>query len=228
MSKHKILIVEDEPNMVLGLTDNLEAEGYTVVSAGDGETALAKVIHEKPDLLLLDIMLPKKSGLDVCRRLRSQGFTMPVIMLTARGQEVDKVAGLELGADDYITKPFSVRELLARVKAVLRRVEGRGEAIEQYQFGDIHLDFVKHRATRENRPLELSTKEFDLLKYFVQHRGEVISRDRLLDEVWGYDQYPTTRTVDNHVAKVRQKIEDTPADPKYIITIHGVGYKFLG
>lgn len=228
MSKQKILIVEDEPNMVVGLVDNFELEGYAVVSAADGESGLVKAMSENPDLVILDIMLPKKSGLDVCKELRAKGYTLPVIMLTARGQEIDKIVGLELGADDYVTKPFSIRELLARVRAVLRRVEGRNQGIEQYQFGTVQLDFMKHQATRNNRPLELSTKEFELLKYFVLHRGETVSRDRLLDEVWGYDQYPTTRTVDNHVAKVRQKIEDVPAEPKYIITIHGVGYKFLG
>ncbi|MDD5543280.1 MAG: response regulator transcription factor [Acidobacteriia bacterium] len=228
MNKPKVLIVEDEPNMVMGLTDNFEIEGYEVVSAPDGETGLAKALSEKPSLILLDIMMPKKSGLDVCRELRAKGFAAPIIMLTARGQEVDKVVGLEVGADDYVTKPFSIRELLARVKAVLRRVEGRGRGIQQYSFGGIDLDFEKHRATRNRRPMDLSTKEFELLKYFVQHRGETVTRDRLLDEVWGYDQFPNTRTVDNHVAKVRQKIEEVPSDPKYIITIHGVGYKFLG
>jgi DNA-binding response OmpR family regulator len=228
MSKPKVLIVEDEPNMVMGLTDNFEAEGFDVISANDGEAGLAKAYGEKPALVILDIMMPKKSGLDVCRELRAKGFTAPIIMLTARGQEVDKVVGLEVGADDYVTKPFSIRELLARVKAVLRRVEGRGRGIQQYTFGNIELDFEKHRATRSRRSMDLSTKEFELLKYFVQHRGETVTRDRLLDEVWGYDQFPNTRTVDNHVAKVRQKIEDTPSNPKYIITIHGVGYKFLG
>jgi DNA-binding response OmpR family regulator len=228
VSKYKILIIEDEPNMVMGLTDNFEVEGYEVVSATDGQTGLAKAMAEKPDLIILDIMMPRKSGLGVCKELRAKGYTMPVVMLTARGQEADKVIGLELGADDYVTKPFSIRELLARVKAVLRRVEGRGEGIEQYSFGDIELDFVKHRAAKKKRPLELSTKEFELLKFFVQHRGETVSRERLLDEVWGYEQFPTTRTVDNHVAKVRQKVEEVPSEPQYIITIHGVGYKFLG
>jgi DNA-binding response OmpR family regulator len=228
VTKQKILIVEDEPNMVMGLTDNFELEGYEVISANDGEAGLSKAIGEKPDLVILDIMMPKKSGLDVCKELRAKGYTMPVVMLTARGQEIDKVVGLELGADDYVTKPFSIRELLARVKAVLRRIEGRNQGIEQYRFGNIELDFVKHQATRNKRPLDLSTKEFELLKYFVQHRGETLSRDRLLDDVWGYDQYPTTRTVDNHVAKVRQKIEEKPSEPKLIITIHGTGYKFLG
>ncbi len=228
MAKQKILIIEDEPNMVLGLTDNFELEGYEVISASDGEGGLAKAMSEKPSVVILDIMMPKRSGLDVCKELRAKGYTMPVIILTARGQEVDKVVGLELGADDYVTKPFSIRELLARVKAILRRVEGRGQAIQQYQFGNIFLNFSTHQATKNDRSLDLSTKEFELLKYFVQHRGETVSRDRLLEDVWGYDQYPNTRTVDNHVAKVRQKIEEKPAEPKYIITIHGVGYKFLG
>lgn len=228
MSKYKILIIEDEPNMIMGLADNFEVEGYEVLSATEGETGLAKAIREKPDLIILDIMMPKKSGLDVCKELRAKGHTMPIIMLTARGQEIDKVVGLEVGADDYVTKPFSIRELLARVKAVIRRIEGRNQGIESFSFGSVELDFVKHQATKNKRPLDLSTKEFELLKYFVQHRGETVSRDRLLDDVWGYDQYPTTRTVDNHVAKVRQKIEEVPSNPKYLITIHGVGYKFLG
>lgn len=228
MGKQKILIIEDEPNMVLGLTDNFELEGYEVISATDGEAGLAKALTEKPTLIILDIMMPKKSGLDVCKELRAKGHTMPVILLTARSQEIDKVVGLEIGADDYVTKPFSIRELLARVKAVLRRIEGRGQAVEQYQFGNISLDFKLHQALKNGRPLDLSTKEFELLKYFVQHRGETVSRDRLLEDVWGYDQFPTTRTVDNHVAKVRQKIEEKSAEPRYIITIHGVGYKFLG
>lgn len=228
MKKPKILIIEDEPNMVLGLTDNFEVEGYDVISASDGELGLTKALKEKPDLVLLDIMMPKKSGLDVCKELRAKKFTLPIIMLTARGQEIDKITGLEVGADDYVTKPFSIRELLARVKAVMRRVESKKKVVEQYRFGGIELNFAKHQAMKDGKPLVLSTKEFQLLEYFVQHRGQTISRDQLLDEVWGYDQYPNTRTVDNHVVKVRQKIEEVPSDPKYLITIHGVGYKFLG
>ena len=224
----KILIVEDEPDMVLGLKDNFEFEGYEVLTASDGATGLERARAVKPDLLILDIMLPKLSGLEVCKALRGEGFEAPIIMLTARGQEIDKVVGLELGADDYVTKPFSIRELLARVKALLRRSDPGRQPIESYSFGGITLDFVTHRASRNNQPLEFSTKELDLLRYFILHRGEILSRDRLLEEVWGYENYPTTRTVDTHVMKVRQKVEEDPSHPRYILTLHGTGYKFVG
>jgi two-component system alkaline phosphatase synthesis response regulator PhoP len=224
----KILVVEDEPGIVLGLRDNLEYEGFEVRAAADGEEALRCALEERPDLILLDLMLPKLSGLDVCRRLRRQGVETPVIMLTARGQEIDKVLGLEIGADDYVTKPFSVRELLARVRAQLRRAEKRPATEDVCRFGSIELNFRKHQAWRNGQPFELSPREFALLKYFLQHRGETITRDQLLDEVWGYDNFPLTRTVDNHIARLRQKIEENPAEPQYIITVHRVGYKFLG
>jgi len=214
--------------MVLGLKDNFEYEGYDVLVARDGREGLDRALADHPDLILLDIMLPKMSGLDVCRALRSNGVDTPVIMLTARGQEIDKVVGLETGADDYVTKPFSIKELLARVRAHLRRATRQVADIESYAFGDISLNFKKHEAKRGEEFIELSPREFELLKYFIQHRGETITRDQLLDDVWGYDNYPFTRTVDNHIAKLRQKIETTPAEPKYIITVHRVGYKFLG
>lgn len=224
----KVLIIEDEPDMVLGLKDNFEYEGYQVMVARDGRAGMSCALSDKPDLILLDIMLPKMSGLDVCRQLRRSGVDTPVIMLTARGQEIDKVIGLEVGADDYVTKPFSIKELLARVRAHLRRASKQVAEIENYKIGNIELNFKHYQATREGEPLELSPREFEILKYFIQHQGEAITRERLLDDVWGYDCFPITRTVDNHIAKLRQKIEPVPAEPQYIITIHRVGYKFLG
>lgn len=224
----RILIIEDEPDMVLGLRKNLEWEGFDVVTAGDGEAGLRCALNEGADLILLDIMLPKLSGLDVCRQLRKNGVNTPVIMLTARGQEIDKVVGLEIGADDYVTKPFSIRELLARVRANLRRVSREGAEPDVYRFGDVELNFSRHQAQKRGQSLELSPREFGMLKYFVQHRGETVTRDQLLDEVWGYDNFPLTRTVDNHIARLRQKIEKNAAEPEHIITVHRVGYKFLG
>ena len=224
----KVLIIEDEPDMVLGLQDNFEYEGYEVLVARDGKAGMARALADKPDLILLDIMLPRMSGLDVCRQLRRNGFDAPVIMLTARGQEIDKVIGLEVGADDYVTKPFSIKELLARVRAHLRRASKQVAEIETYRLGDIELNFKHYQAARDGQPIEMSPREFDILKYFIHHKGEAITRERLLDDVWGYDCFPITRTVDNHIAKLRQKIEPVPAEPQYIITIHRVGYKFLG
>ena len=223
----KILIVEDESDMLSGLRDNFEYEGYQVIAVKDGEEGLKRAAADKPDLVILDVMLPKMSGLEVCKRLR-QRSRVPILMLTARGQEVDKVAGLETGADDYVTKPFSIRELLARVKALLRRSDPGRQPIQGYSFGSVAVDFVTHQATRNGKALEFSTKELDLLRYFILHRGETLSRDRLLEEVWGYENYPTTRTVDTHVMKVRQKVEEDPSRPKFILTLHGTGYKFVG
>src|SRR5262245_36831607 len=224
----KVLIIEDEPEMLAGLRDNFEFEGFEVVAAKDGVQALDVASATKPDLIILDVMLPRMSGLDVCRQLRAKGAAMPIIMLTARGQEVDKVIGLEVGADDYVTKPFSIKELLARARAHLRRASRQVTDIDQYSFGDINISFSKHQLLKRGRALELSPREFDILKYFIQRRGEAITRDQLLDAVWGYHNFPLTRTVDNHIAKLRQKLEDVPAEPVYIITIHRVGYKFLG
>ncbi len=224
----RILIIEDEPDLALGLRNNLEYEGYEVITAGDGEEGLSIACQERPDLVLLDIMLPKLSGLDVCRQLRSKGLHTPIIMLTARGQEIDKVIGLEIGADDYVTKPFSIRELMARVHVQLRHLSRQETETEIYRFGEIELNFSGHQAFKRGRPLDLSAREIEILKYFIRHRGEAITRDQLLDEVWGYDNYPITRTVDNHIARLRQKIEENPAEPQYIITLHRVGYKFLG
>jgi two-component system alkaline phosphatase synthesis response regulator PhoP len=223
----KILIVEDEPDMVLGLKDNFEFEGYEVLTASDGQTGLERARTQKPDLLVLDIMLPKLSGLEVCKTLRGEGFEAPIVMLTARGQEIDKVVGLELGADDYVTKPFSIRELLARVRAILRRSEGKKKRLSRYQFSDVELDFEAYRAKKGGEPLELSPREFELLRYLIERKGETVSRDRLLEDVWGYESYPSTRTVDTHIAKLRAKIGDSGSEPRWILTIHGVGYKFV-
>ena len=213
--------------MVVGLKDNFEFEGYEVITASDGATGLERARSQKPDLLLLDIMLPKLSGLEVCKTLRGEGFSAPIIMLTARGQEIDKVVGLELGADDYVTKPFSIRELLARVKAVLRRTDGKAKRLARYSFADVDLDFEAYKATKDGTLLELSPREFELLRYLIERKGETVSRDQLLEDVWGYESYPSTRTVDTHIAKLRAKIGDSGSEPRYILTIHGMGYKFI-
>ena len=227
-SARKVLIVEDDQAMAVALRDGFTYEGYNVQVARDGQTGLRLAQEKGLDLVILDVMLPRMSGLDVCRQLRGAGNNTPIIMLTARGQEIDKVLGLKTGADDYVTKPFSFLELMARVEAVLRRAAKPAEQVESVQFGDVEVNFRTFEATKGGRPLELSPREYKMLKYFVEHRGEVVSRDQLLDHVWGYDGLPLTRTVDMHIAKLRQKIEDTPGDPKHIITVHRVGYKFTG
>jgi DNA-binding response OmpR family regulator len=224
----KILIIEDEPKMVAGLRDNFEFEGYEVLAAYDGAEGLERALQDKPDLVLLDVMMPKLSGLDVCKQLKTKRPSLPIIMLTARGQEVDKVVGLELGADDYVTKPFSIRELLARVKAVLRRVPRGSSNGDQVGFSDVAVDLKSCRVMRRGKVVEFSAKEFDLLKYFIKHSGETLSRDRLLSDVWGYDRFPTTRTVDAHIVRLRQKLEPNPEQPQFFLTVHGVGYKFVG
>jgi len=217
--------VDDEPAIVRGLEDNLRFEGYQTVSATNGEDGLALALSDAPDLVLLDIMMPKMSGWDVCRELRGRGVDVPVIMLTARGAEVDRVLGLELGADDYVTKPFSLRELLARVRAVLRR-PGPRQKFEEFAFGDVRIRLRGRQVFRAGREVRLTRKEFDLLVFLVEHRGEVVTRDRLLDEVWGYERFPTTRTVDTHVLRLRRKFEADPDRPAWILTVHGQGYKF--
>jgi two-component system alkaline phosphatase synthesis response regulator PhoP len=225
----RILLVEDEPGLVLTLTDRLEAEGYHVDSAIDGETAIARASAEPFDVILLDVMLPRRDGFDVCRTVRQRGVTAPILMLTARGQVVDRVVGLKLGADDYLTKPFEMAELLARIEALLRRApQAAAVAAEQYRFGDVTLDFRRTEVLKAGEPVELSALEYKLLRYFVEHRGATLSRDELLNEVWGYDAMPSTRTVDVHVAWLRQKLEPNPRIPQYILTIHGLGYKFAG
>jgi DNA-binding response OmpR family regulator len=227
-SPAKILVVEDEPNMVAGLRDNFEFEGYEVITARDGIEGLERALAESPDLVILDVMMPRMSGLEVCRQLRAKRASIPVIMLTARGQEVDKVVGLELGADDYVTKPFSIRELLARVRAILRRTAVVPKNQDQHSFGDVEVDLHRRRVLRSGKLLDISSKEFELLKYFICHSGEALSRDRLLEDVWGYDNYPSTRTVDTHIVRLRQKLEPDPEQPQYFLTVHGTGYQFVG
>jgi DNA-binding response OmpR family regulator len=223
-----ILVIEDDPAILRGLADNLRYESYSVLTATSGEAGLAAAGQHKPDLLILDLMLPGLSGYEVCRRLRSQGNQMPILMLTARGEEADRVLGLDLGADDYVTKPFSIRELLARVRALLRRAQpGKPGLPDELRFGDVSVDFRSYEATRGGQPLELTRKEFGVLRYLASRAGEVLTRDELLNEVWGYESYPTTRTVDNHIASLRAKIERDPAEPEYLRTVHGVGYKFM-
>ncbi len=222
----KLLVVEDDAAMTVALRDGFEFEKYAVDTACDGEQALTLALRNTYDLIVLDVMLPKKSGLDVCRELRERGNRTPVIMLTARGQEIDKIVGLKLGADDYVTKPFSFVELLARVEAVTRRAQ-RGRGADQVSFGNVSLDFRTYEAKRAGEPLELTPREFSMLRYFLDHPNEVVSREALLDHVWGYDPAAFTRTVDTHVARLRQKIEPVPAEPRHLITIHRVGYKFV-
>ena len=223
----RILLIEDEPGLVLTLSDRLISEGYTVDSAPDAETGLAKASNNSLDLILLDVMLPGGSGFDVCRDLRQRGIRTPIIMLTARGQIIDKVLGLKIGADDYVTKPFEMMELLARVEAQLRRASGAASlSTGSYAFGEVRVDFRRAEAYRGQDVIELSAKEFKLLRYMIEHRGAALSRDELLNEVWGYDAAVTTRTVDVHVAGLRQKLEPNQRHPQFILTIHGLGYKF--
>lgn len=226
--KTRILIVEDEPAMVAGLRDNFEFEGYEVISAEDGVAGLERALADDPDLVVLDVMMPRMSGLDVCKQLKAKRPSVPIIMLTARGQEIDKVVGLELGADDYVTKPFSIRELMARVKAVLRRVSPQAGLPDVYRFSDVEVNIRGNEVSRAGAPIELSAKEFALLAYFISHPAETLSRDRLLDAVWGYENYPNTRTVDTHIVHLRQKLELNPEEPRIILTVHGSGYKFVG
>lgn len=228
MTMARVLVVEDDNAMAVALNDGFQYEGHDVTLARDGAQGLLLASHDQFDIMILDVMLPKLSGLDVCRQLRSAGNQIPIIMLTARGQEIDKVLGLKIGADDYVTKPFSFMELAARVEAVLRRAAKNPESVDVLRFGDVLVDFKKNTATKNHAPLELSPREFRILKYFAEHMGEVVTRDQLLDHVWGYDSFPLTRTVDTHIAKLRQKIEENPGDPHYIVTVHRAGYKFVG
>ncbi len=224
----KILITEDDPGILLSLKDEFESEGYTVYSAEDGEKGLEIAKQQRPDLIILDIMLPVTDGYEVCKRLRMEGDTTPIIMLTVKDKEIDRVLGLELGADDYVTKPFSLRELMARVKAVLRRTEERAKDLATYSFAQIDLDFKKYEAKKKGKKLELTPLEFQMLKLLIQRKGEVISRDDFLDKIWGEDNtYVSFRTVDSHIANIRKKIEDDPSNPKHIISVRGVGYKFI-
>lgn len=227
--KEKILIIEDEENLVKGLKLNLSDEGYEVDWALTGNEGLRKALDESPDLILLDIMLPGMDGLEICRELRQKKSDIPIIMLTAKGEEVDKVVGLEIGADDYVTKPFSIRELLARIKAHLRREKREGKKVPAvYQFDNVEIDFVLFKVKQKGREFELTSIEMAIMKFFIAHIGEVVTRTNLLDEIWGYDKYPTTRTIDNHILKLRKKIEQDPAHPQYILSVYGEGYRFMG
>lgn len=224
-----ILLVEDEKGLIVTLTDRLRSEGFDVTSASDGKLGFEQASTGQFDLIILDIMLPKKNGYDIARDLRQKGIQTPILMLTAKGETIDKVLGLKLGADDYLTKPFEVIELLARVEALLRRSPNQNESAPNgaFRFGDVGVDFKRAEVTRCNTPVELSAMEFRLLQFFIENRGTVHSRDDLLDAVWGYDAMPTTRTVDVHIAWLRQKLEENPRHPQYIQTVHGMGYKFV-
>jgi two-component system alkaline phosphatase synthesis response regulator PhoP len=224
----RILLVEDEASLVLTLSDRLVAEGYRVEARGDGESALALVAQEPFDLAILDIMLPGMDGFAVCRELRQRGLSLPILMLTARSQVVDKVVGLKLGADDYLTKPFEMIELLARIEALLRRVDSGSPTVNVYSFGDLRVDFGRAEVVRNGEVVALSSMELRLLRCLIEHRGKVVSRDQLLDEVWGYEASPFSRTVDVHIAALRQKIEPNPSHPVFIITVHRLGYRFDG
>ncbi len=227
--KEKILIIEDEEDLVKGLKLNLADEGYEVDWAADGEEGFRKALEEQPNLIILDIMLPKMNGLDICRELRQKNISIPIIMLTAKGEEIDKVLGLEIGADDYMTKPFSIRELLARIKAHLRREKRERKTVpEVYGFGDVEIDFTHFKVKRKDKELDLTSLEIDIMKYFIAHREEVVTREALLDKIWGYEKYPTTRTIDNHILKLRKKIEGDPSHPEYILSVYGEGYRFVG
>jgi two-component system alkaline phosphatase synthesis response regulator PhoP len=223
----KILIIEDEPALVLGLRDAFEHNGFSVASASDGETGLQLALSKQHDLIILDLMLPRKSGLDVCRELRSRDIWIPIIMLTARSGEPDRVAGLELGADDYVTKPFSIRELVARVRALLRRAAPAEGAAERVQVADAIVDFKQYAVFKADQRYPLTPMEVSLLKMFLSHPHEVITRERLLNEIWGFDAFPTTRTIDTFLLRLRQKIETDPRRPVHFITVHGAGYKFV-
>lgn len=225
--KTKILIIEDDPAISKGLEESLKDQKYQVICEGTGESGYRRAKSERLDLIILDLILPDKDGMDICRNLRKEGYDVPILMLTNRRDEMDKVLGFELGADDYVTKPFSLRELSARIKAILRRKSDIGKEIETFSFGDITLDFRKLEASKSGEQIKLSLREFEVLKYFIRHEGEVITRDMLLDEVWGYETFPTTRTVDNYILMIRKKIEDNPSDPKHILTFHSAGYKFV-
>jgi DNA-binding response OmpR family regulator len=227
----KILIVEDEPSMRMGLSDNLEFEGYEVHSTSDGKEGMEKILTEAYDLVVLDVMLPSMSGFEVCKNVRKKGNATPIILLTAKGEEIDKVRGLELGADDYITKPFSLRELSARIKAVLRRqgpVSNSPDASDIIEIGCLKVNLVAYEASCDDVPVKMSHKEFEIIRYLWDHARQPVSRYDLLENIWGYeDEQPTTRTVDNFILKLRQKIETNPNVPRHILTVHGVGYKLI-
>jgi len=223
-----VLVVEDDEAMAVALRDGFRYEGFEVEVARDGDRGMELALSGDPDLIILDVMLPRRSGLDICRQIRADGNDVPIIMLTARGQEIDKVLGLKLGADDYVTKPFSFLELLARVEAILRRTSCATPALDAFRFGDVEVRFKACEVRKGGSPVDLSAREFELLRFLIEHRGEVVSRERLLDAVWGYQSMPFTRTVDMHVAKLRKKIENHPSEPRHVVTVHRFGYKFVG
>jgi DNA-binding response OmpR family regulator len=222
-----VLIIEDDPAILRGLADNLRFEGYEAITASDGETGYRLQLERNPDLILLDLMLPRMNGLEFCRKLRGAGIQTPVLMLTARSEESDRVLGLDLGADDYMAKPFSVRELMARVRALLRRSQPGSALPDTLKFGEAGIDFRSYEAHRNGKPLEMTRKEFAILRYLASRAGEVVTRDDLLNHIWGFEQFPSTRTVDNHIAGLRAKLEHDASQPEYIRTVHGVGYKFV-
>jgi two-component system, OmpR family, alkaline phosphatase synthesis response regulator PhoP len=227
--RRRVLVVEDEESLVVTIRDRLLSEGYFVDTAGDGETAVAAAARDNFDLVLLDVALPRKNGFDVCRDLRQRRIHTPILMLTARGQVIDRVLGLKLGADDYLTKPFDFAELLARIEALLRRPRAIRELpVDSYSFGSVTVDFRSAEVKREGMPIDLPGLEFKLLRYFIEHRGALLTRDELLENVWAYGAMPVTRTVDVHVASLRQKLEKSSSKPEFIVTVHGMGYKFVG
>lgn len=225
---YKILIIEDDQAILKALESNLKSEGYEIESATEGPTGLDRARDPSQDLILLDLMLPRLSGEEICQTLRREGVTTPILFLTAKGDEEQRVAGFELGADDYVSKPFSMRELLGRIQAILKRAAGQKHLLAHYRFGDVSVDFVKMEVRRRDQIVFLTTRELAILRLMVSNKGVVISRDRLLNEVWGYEAYPTTRTVDNQIVKLRQKLESDPENPEHILTVRGTGYKFSG
>jgi DNA-binding response OmpR family regulator len=222
----RVLILEDDPAIARGLSDNLRQEHYNVETESDGVKGFAKAKKGQWDILILDVMLPGMDGLEICKSLRAQGIQGPILMLTGKSEEVDKVLGLELGADDYVTKPFSVREVLARIKALTRRQTSLSGGIDEIQIGNLNVNFRKQEMTEGKKNIPMTAKEFELLKYFAEHEGQVVSRDQILRDIWGYDSLPTTRTVDNYILSLRKKIELRPSEPTHLVTIHTVGYKF--
>jgi len=227
MNRKVILVVEDDPNIRIGLEDNLDLEGYQVLSTPDGVKGLKSALENDIDLLILDIMLPGMNGYEICRKVKAEKPELPVIMLTARGSEMDKVAGLDIGADDYITKPFSLPELLARVRAAFRRIKKEPGPLASYKYGDVFLDFQNFQAFFKDSEVSLTNKEFEIMAYFINHENKVIHRHDLLNEVWGYEAMPTTRTVDNFILNLRKKLEENPSKPKHIISVRGIGYRFV-
>lgn len=225
----RIIIIEDDVSILRGLKDNIEYESYEVLTATNGEQGYWMIQEKKPDLIILDLMLPKMNGYELCRKLRKEGISTPILMLTARGEEKDRVRGLDIGADDYVSKPFSIAELLARIRAIMRRVqqEKTGDLPGNLHFGDVFIDFKSYEARKGEKVLDMSRKEFGVLRLLAARAGEAVTRDELLDEVWGYDRCPTTRTVDNHISLLRTKLEDDPSHPRYLITVHGVGYRLV-